>query len=85
MYKIVVVKQGWGNYLSHSEVRYVYALINAEKNLEVMQLLLICGKRSPNKALNQALKLEATKAEARSPARLWEVTVESPWEQGLHK
>jgi hypothetical protein len=40
----------------------------------VKQHLLMGGDQTLNEALNQALKLEAGKAAARPPARLWELT-----------
>jgi hypothetical protein len=47
-----------------------YALANRMKGREVKQHILMDGERSLNKALNQALKLEAAKAPARPPMRL---------------
>jgi hypothetical protein len=46
------------------------AFIDGVQDQEVKQHLLMGGDRNINEALNQALKLEAAKAAAASPARL---------------
>jgi hypothetical protein len=51
-----------------------HASIDGVRDLEVKQHLLMGGDRTLNEALNQALKLEATKAAAWPTARLREVT-----------
>jgi hypothetical protein len=55
-----------------------YAFANRMKGREVKQHLLMDSERSLNKALNQTLKLEAAKAPARPPMRLWEVRAGAP-------
>lgn len=55
-----------------------HAILDGMKDYYAKQNHFIGGERSINKALNQALKIEAAKAVVGPPARPWEVRAVSP-------
>jgi hypothetical protein len=66
-------------------IQNTHTLTDADRDLDLKQHLLLGSARSLNEALNQALKLKAVKAAARTPAMQQGVRAKPQWECGCHQ